>query len=139
MTRTPKALTLAGAALLLGATSACSAAASTYADLDEAPPADKTVPADLPEYALEEFDADSVRWVGDYADTDLWLSEGSDDLAVCLLAYANADDWVGGCAGSGGTMTTGTGGGPTFFVVPDGHDAPSDATQVSNNVYAVGG
>lgn len=132
---TTTALLLTCAAVLLATTTGCAQQRASYADLTEAPAVDKPTPADLPEYALEDFDVETIRWVGEHDGTEFWLGEGAEDYAVCFLGYVDAEDWVGGCAGDGGTMGTRSGDGPVFHVVPDGGDPPSGATKLSNNVY----
>ncbi|NYF14793.1 MULTISPECIES: hypothetical protein [unclassified Pseudoclavibacter] len=138
MARTPKALLLSGATLLLAATAGCSTSASTYADLENAPVVEKPLPTDLDDHALEGFDVDATRWVGEYGGAQLWLGPGVDEYEVCLLYYTEAQEWGGACSGGGGISSTGIGNGLRYAVVPDGEEPRRGATQVSQNVYATG-
>lgn len=138
MAHTTKAMMLAGAALLLGATAGCSAGASTYADLTNDPPVNKPIPTDLESQALEGFDTDSIRWVGEYGGSQLWLAAGTGDFEVCLLQYADAQEWSGSCSGGNGISSSRIGDGPQFQVVPDGQEPREGSDRVSTNVYATG-
>lgn len=130
---------LAGAALLLlGATAGCSGSASTYADLDNLPSIDMPIPADLENQTLDGFDTESIRWVGEYEGSQLWLAAGTDEFEVCLLQYADAREWSGSCSGGDGISSARIGDGPQFQVVPDGQEPREGSDRVSNNVYATG-
>ena len=130
---------LAGAALLLGATAGCSENTATYADLDNDASVDKPLPASLEEHSLDGFDTESIRWVGEYGGSQLWLAAGTDEFEVCLLQYADAQEWSGSCSGGNGISSARIGSGPQFPVVPDGQEPRDGSDKVASNVYATGG
>jgi hypothetical protein len=119
----------------VGMTSGCLSQAASdpeYTDLSTESSTQKDTPVTLPDYALESFDLETIRWVGEHEGTDLWLASGLDEFSICLLAYPNETEWVGGCGG--GDMTL-SGSGRTYFVVADAATAPSNAVAISENVY----
>ncbi|TFD78253.1 hypothetical protein [Cryobacterium fucosi] len=90
--------------------------ADGFSDLQRAPRAEDAIPSGLPDYALDGFDTDSVRFVGVVDDTRLYLARGR-DLPVCLLAYRAAAEWQGAC---GSNMTTMKSAGFEVMIVQDG-------------------
>ncbi|MBE1513280.1 hypothetical protein [Nesterenkonia halotolerans] len=124
---------LAVAGLALASVSGC---AGPYRDLDEDSLSEREVPDSLPEYALEDFDHDTTRWVGEYKEDQLWLSEGTATRSVCLLVYPDDENWIAGCGGL--QLGLGRGAGAEYLVLPDDTDPPSDATAISSNVYVLG-
>lgn len=113
----------------------CSAGESTFADLRGDAEDGPALPAALPSHALDEFDEETVRWVGSSGGTDLWLGEGADPNTICLLAYPEGGDWVAACGGAMGLVEMGGVAG-RFVIVPDSASAPSNATAISENVYS---
>lgn len=113
----------------------CSAQTFSYSDLEGPGSAGRPPPTDLPSSALDGFNRQHIRWVGERAGTSVWLSTGVEARPVCLLSYTDAQEWVTGCGGQG--LTVGSPPGPTFKVVADGVDAPPSATAVSSNVYVL--
>lgn len=107
----------------------------TFADLDATAVNEKELPAELPDYALEGADLESVRWVGEHEGTNIWLAapvEGS-DYDACILAFPDAQNWTSGC---GGGVS-----GPDerwYAIVPDGQEPPEGSTALSANVYVNG-
>jgi hypothetical protein len=125
------------ATAVVGLTSGCLSQAAQdpqYTDLSSESSARDT-PVELPDYALESFDLETIRWVGEREGTELWLAEGSDPFTVCLLAYPNETEWVSGCGGRGGGTSLSGSDGRTYVIVADGATAPSNATPISTNVY----
>lgn len=120
------ALALASIILLVG----CSAPQGAFTDLQ----GKRDIRDELPQLgdgAYDNVDVETSRLVGEHEGTLLWLAEGLDDSAVCLVADAG-DDWIVGC-GRAAVKVGGAAG--SFEVVPDGAIAPESATQVSENVY----
>ena len=118
---------------LILVTSGCTSASPQLTDLDQAPTVDHPLPAELPSYATEELDRESIRWVGEHEGADLWLASHQDDETWCVIAYPDADDWVVGCGG-GVTRASGPNG-ITYSIVPDGMSAPDGFIAVSENVF----
>lgn len=103
-----------------------------YADLQ----GDRETRDELPQladYAYDDLDVSSSRFVGEHDGTSLWLAQDLDNSTVCLVADAGDDEWIVGCGG-GSTNIGGIAG--LFEVVPDSVPAPEGAMQVSENVYA---
>ncbi|TFC64036.1 hypothetical protein E3O62_01750 [Cryobacterium sp. TMT2-15-1] len=90
--------------------------AEGFSDLRSTPSAEDAVPSSLPDYALDDFDTDSLRFVSAVDETQLYLARGR-DFPVCLLAYRTATDWQGAC---GPSMTTIASPGFEVMVVQDG-------------------
>jgi len=112
---------------------ACSLSEDTYSDLERPRTADEmTLPSSLPGYALTDFEAGTVRWVGTDHGVDVFLARGTPSKA-CLLAYADESAWASGCMEPGGTL--GSGGSLTVTVRPDGAPAPDDFDRLSTNVF----
>lgn len=118
---------------LIFVTAGCAPASPGLADLDQAPTVDHPLPAGLPPYATEDLDLESVRWVGEHDDADLWLASHRDEDSWCVIAYPDADDWVVGCGG-GVTRASGPDG-TTYSIVPDGMSAPNGSIAVSENLF----
>lgn len=118
---------------LILVTSGCTSSGTGLADLDQAPTVDHPLPAELPSYATEDLDRESIRWVGEHDGADLWVASHQDDDTSCVIAYPDADDWIVGCGG-GVTRAAGPDG-ITYSIVPDGMSAPDGFTAVSENVF----
>lgn len=114
----------------------CFSSGYSYAIFDrQAEPSD-AFPSDLPDYAADDLDPASSRYVTEHEGNALYLVKSSGDAAggVCLLVYPdNSPDWVVAC---GGTPDLGVGG-PTgdYIVRPDAAPAPEKATQISTNIF----
>ncbi|MGO1840263.1 MAG: hypothetical protein ACTH0E_12195 [Candidatus Microbacterium stercoravium] len=122
---------LIAAALVL--LTACSGHQSAFVDLD----GEREAADELPQredYAYENVDVDSSRFVGDHEGTSLWLAQDIRGSGVCLIADASGSDWGVACGGATGLELDGVVG--TFHVVPDAAAPPEGATQISENVYA---
>ncbi|WP_156784783.1 hypothetical protein [Microbacterium sp. BH-3-3-3] len=111
----------------------CSAGAASYAILDRAPQPSDDTPASLPDYASENMDLSTARYVGEHDGTKLWLGEGKDTSTVCLLAYPDDESWLIGCGSEGEVDGTEVG---RFRFQPDGDPAPEGGTEISANVFA---
>lgn len=114
---------------------AATSTAPTFADLIATDVSEKELPAELPDYALDGVDLDSVRWVGEHEGTDVWLAapvEGS-DYDACILAFPDAQDWTSGCGGgvSGPDQRW-------YAIVADGQEPPEGSIALSKNVYVEG-
>ena len=90
--------------------------ANGFSDLSRTPSAEDAIPSGLPDYALDDFDPGSLRFVNAVDGTRLYLARGR-DYPVCLLAYRTATDWQGACGSNMTTMKS-----PSFevMVVQDG-------------------
>jgi hypothetical protein len=124
------------ATVVVGLTSGCLSQAAedpVYSDLVGEPTTQKATPAGLPDDIFDNFDRDTLRWVGEHEGSEVWLAAGNGDFAVCLLIYPNELDWVSGCGG-GGPSVSGPDG-RRFSVVADGAPAPSNSVAISENVY----
>lgn len=121
-------LALASIVLLSG----CMASQDAYADLQGDRESHDELPR-LADYAYDNVDVSTSRFVGEYDGTSLWLARGLEDSSICIVAAAADDAWFAGCGGA----TTKIGGiAGTFEVIPDGARGPEGATRVSENVYA---
>jgi len=131
-------LARAGAAFVVALTvltsvAACSLSEDAYSDLERPRTADEmTLPSSLPGYALTDFEADTVRWVGTDDGVDVFLARGTPSKA-CLLAYADKSVWASGCMEPGGSLSLGSS--LTLTVRPDGAPAPDDFKSLSTNVF----
>lgn len=121
-------LALASIVLLSG----CTVSQDAYADLRGDQETHDELPR-LADYAYDNVDVSTSRFVGEYEGTSLWLAQGLEDSSICIVAAAADDAWVAGC-GSGTTKISGITG--TFEAIPDGAIGPEGATRVSENVYA---
>ncbi|NYF11994.1 hypothetical protein HDC34_000288 [Pseudoclavibacter sp. JAI123] len=104
----------------------------TFADLEATAANEKALPVELPDYALEGADLESVRWVGEHEGTDVWLAapvEGS-DYDACILTFPDAQNWTSGCGGgvSGPDQRW-------YAIVADGQEPPEGSIPLSENVY----
>lgn len=133
MIRVLQVVGVAAASLLLAA---CSSGTG-YSDLDrEATEAD-LLPSELPAYATERWDADSVRYVGERDDVSYYVGTTDEPRGgVCVLHYASGDDWFGACGGPLGV--TSSGGGRTVVVAPDGSEELESGVRVGENVAVTG-
>lgn len=105
-----------------------------YPILDRGAEAADAVPNTLPDYAGNNADLSSSRFVGEHDGTSLWLMKGNDPATVCLLAYPDADGWVIGCSDMAGQSGVG-GPGTQYVYQPDFAPAPEDSIEISANVY----
>lgn len=122
------ALAVVSGLLLTG----CAAQQGTLTDLQRDHESGDELPQ-LDDHAYEAVDVESSRFVGEHEGTSLWLAEGREASAVCLVADPGDADWVVGCGG----LPIGVDGlAGHFEVVPDGAPAPEGVTQISENVYA---
>lgn len=112
----------------------CAVSGPTYSVLAQDVQAEDALPEALPDYAGDEADLASARFVGEHDGSDLWLARAHDESRICLLAYADDDAWVLGCSGAGEPLGIGGVAG-TFKVVPDGEPGPDGAVQISENLY----
>jgi hypothetical protein len=118
-------------ALALGLALAACATGPSYSDLDRVATPDDAWPIDLPAYASDGLDVESVRLVGHDGTTALYLATDTmADQSVCLLVYPGSGNWVVGCGGDG--MTVGGGSNSRYTVHSDGEAAGS--TVISGNV-----
>ncbi|WP_218219675.1 hypothetical protein [Nesterenkonia sp. Act20] len=107
----------------------------TFTDLEQDPENERAVPDSVPDRALDHFDRDATRWVGEYKGTQLWLGMAKDDTGPCLLSVPRNEDWLAGC---GGGQVQISGGGRVYIAVPDDAEQPRNSTPVSTNVFARG-
>lgn len=128
-------LTGAVTAAIAVALAGCTAPGTGYADLEGDPAAGHDVPAALAADLPEEMDAESLRWVGDHDDVQLWLSRRAELPGICALAFVDDEDWSFGCGT--GTLTFYGDGVGTFAVLADGMSPPEHAVPVSENVFAL--
>jgi hypothetical protein len=112
--------------------SGCLDGGSGFAVLDRPAESADALPTDLPDYAFDNLDPESARFVADHDGVELYLTRGADS-GICLLAYPNAEDWVVGC--SGGRWLKVGGRSTKYEVRADGAPAPEGATALSANVY----
>jgi hypothetical protein len=119
----------AGLVLAASALTGC-VGGQTFSDLEREPSADDALPAVNINANIDEA---SVRFVGEYEGTRLWLMES--DQGMCLLQYPNSREWTSGCTESAGEFGS-AGPGGTFVVIPDDGYPPKGAVKISENVYA---
>ena len=122
------ALVLASITLLSG----CSTDLVGFSDLQGERESRDELP-ELTDYAYDDVDVSTSRYVGEHAGTSLWLARGLENSTVCLVADAGEDEWVVGCGG-GTVGVDGLAG--KYQVVVDGVQAPEGAVKISENVYA---
>ena len=122
------AFTLASFALLSG----CAAQQSSFTDLQGSRESQDELPQ-LADYAYDDVDESTSRFIAEHEGTSLWLAAGLEDSTVCLVADAGAEAWVVTC-GAGAFNSSGVTG--TFEVAPDGATAPEGSMQISENVHA---
>jgi hypothetical protein len=112
--------------------SACSAqGAGAFSDLDREASAADALPASVGVH--DAVDASSVRFVGEYEATRLWLMET--DRGLCLVMYRDGGEWLSSCTEPAGELGA-SGSGGDFVVIRDGGYPPPGAIRVSANVYA---
>jgi len=137
MGSTGKLASLVGVGLLAALTlTGCINQGSGFAALDrEAEPSD-AMPAGLPDYADDDLDPMSSRFVGEHNGNALYLAKGKGGGGrICLLIYPDdSASWVIGCGGALEFRV----GGPTgdYTVRPDGAPAPEHSIEVATNVFA---
>lgn len=120
---------MAAVAVVVLSLMGCSTA-DGYSDLLREPSAEDAIPTNLPDYALDGFDLDSVRFVRAVDDTRLYLARGR-DLPVCLLAYRGAADFQAAC---GSEMTTMQSASFEFMIVKDGTPNREGWTKAGENI-----
>jgi len=101
-----------------------------FSDLDRAATEADVLPAELPEYAVEDFDLDSLRLVGELDKRQLYLARGH-DYPVCVLIYPGPEDWSSTC---GSEMLTTTIGSYEVQVVSDPFPSKDGWTSVGQNI-----
>ena len=113
----------------------CMNSGSGLAALDrEAEPGD-ALPADLPDYADDNLEPMSSRFVGEHNGNALYLAKGKEVNHICLLVHPdNSAEWVIGCGGSPEFGVGGPSGG--YVVRPDGALVPEDYVEIATNVFA---
>ncbi|GAA1162481.1 hypothetical protein [Nesterenkonia sandarakina] len=127
------ALTIALTALI--GTSGCSEPTERYSDLTEDATSEKPLPDAIHDHDL---DPESVRWVGEHEDSELWLGLGANVGGTCLVVYPDDDRWVTGCS-TGDEVSVSNGDGWDYRVRPDSAELPEGAIQVSYNVFVTRG
>lgn len=108
----------------------------TFTDLEQDTETQRAVPDLVPERALDHFDRDTTRWIGEYKGTQLWLGMAKDLQGPCLLSVPRNEDWISGCGG--GQLELRGGDGRAYIAVPDDAEQPRNSTPVSTNVFARG-
>ncbi|RXZ51856.1 hypothetical protein [Agromyces binzhouensis] len=133
-----KIASLAGTSLLVVLVlTGCIDSGSGFAVLERDAVVADALPADLPDYADDELEPLSSRFVGEHDGNMLFLAKGKEPGTVCLAVYPNATDWVIGCGG--GSAEFGVGGPSGGYIVrPDGAPAPELHREVATNVFARG-
>lgn len=106
-----------------------------FSDLDREPSADDAMPVAAGAWEAGEIDEASVRFVGEYEGTKLWLMKS--ERGLCLLQYPASREWISGCTEPAGQFGT-SGPGGNFIVIPDDGYPPEGATKISENVYSQG-
>lgn len=101
-----------------------------YSDLEREPTAEDALPADLPGYATETMEPDTIRFVDVADDRRIYLAEGTES-PVCVLAYKDATAWVSSC---GSDMMTTSSGSFEVMVVSDNWPDEEGWTRVGENV-----
>ncbi|MBZ4487717.1 hypothetical protein LQ938_02695 [Microbacterium sp. cx-55] len=107
------------------------AGGTRWSDLDREPSADDAIPGSVT--WVDGADESSVRFVGEYEGTRLWLLRT--ERGICLVQYPESKEWASGCTEPAGEFAT-SGPGGSFRVYPDDGIPPDDAVQISENVYA---
>ncbi|GAA2585975.1 hypothetical protein [Microbacterium binotii] len=119
---------LAAALALAGCTSV-----GSYTDLESTET--RALPDAVTEDARANLDLDSMRWVGQYEGTDVWLARGSKAGEICIFTYPGDGAWASVCGGEGGELGVSGPDQRVYMVVPDGGDSPEGSIAVSHNVY----
>lgn len=127
---------LVAVSLISIALTGCTTGSAGYPIFDRAAQPEDTTPTSLPDYARDNIDLITTRYVGEHHGTQLWLGKGREAATVCLLAYPDDHDWVIGCGGEGQNEVYGVKVG-RFVFQPDEHPAPEDSEAISDNVYFI--
>lgn len=128
VTKIGRVSAIAAAVLVL---SAC-AVDATYSDLSRDATADDQWPSAIADDAGDGLDLASSRLVGRDGDIALYLVQSTESSrGICILAYANDDDWTLGCGGDG-VEISGVGN-STYVIRSDGRGDPGKA--ISKNVF----
>ena len=101
-----------------------------YADLDREASAADTAPADLPDYALDEMDTGTLRFVDEFDHMRVFLAKGNDQ-PLCILIYVNELDWTSSC---GSEMMSASTGNLEVMIVNDATPERKGWTRVSDNL-----
>jgi hypothetical protein len=101
-----------------------------YSDLEREPSAEDALPADLPDYATEDMEPGTIRFVVEADDRRIFLAEGTES-PVCVLAVESETNWVSSC---GSSMMTTTSGSFAVMVVSDGLPAEEGWSRFGENV-----
>ncbi|WP_404433886.1 hypothetical protein LG299_05100 [Microbacterium lacus] len=119
------------AALLAG----CSSSGTNYSALDQQVKPGDELPRAI-DNGGDEIAADTARFVGEHDGVSLWLARAERPDIVCLIVYANDQDWVTGCGAEGGPIGVG---GPSggYVLSPDGAPTPDGSRQLTDNVDVV--
>lgn len=132
-----KIASLAGTSLIAVLTlTGCIDPGTGFAVLDREAVAADALPADLPDYADDNLEPSSSRFVGEHDGNMLFLAKGREPRTVCLAIYPNATDWVIGCGGGGEFAVGGPSGG--YTVRPDSAPEPELHREVAPNVFVRG-
>jgi hypothetical protein len=101
-----------------------------FSDLEREPLQEDAVPTSLPDYAFDDIEAGTVRFVDVIGDHHLYLTKGT-ELPVCLLAYADDADWFASC---GSNMLTISADNFEAMVVDDSMPTKGGWTRAGRNV-----
>lgn len=95
------------------------------------------LPTSLPDYATNQLDLTTSRFVGDYDGSAIYVVQSSDDAPFCVLIYPKSPptDWVMGC-GDGIPLTVTAPGGLSVKLLPR-NQAPDGWTPLDANVSAM--
>lgn len=93
------------------------------------------LPTDLPDYADDNLDPASSRFVGEHDGDRLYLAKG-EDSSVCLVIFPDDGEWVAGCSGDYAPFTVGSQA-LGYEVRPDSAPVPTGAERISENVFVL--
>lgn len=97
------------------------------------PQAADRLPAELPDYAMEELKVDTSRFIGEHEEAAIYLVEGSQERApVCVVVWGTPQAWVVGCGGV--PMSVGGLGIPDVQVSPVGESLGDKEIRLDANV-----
>lgn len=103
------------------------------AAFDRPAEASDQLPAELPDYAIEELKTDTSRLVGEFQGSAIYLVEGSQVRSpVCAVAWSGPQTWIVGCGGL--PMKMAGLGVPDVRVVPSGEPLAAGETRLDENV-----
>lgn len=110
-----------------------------WSDLDREPTASDALPDDLPPYAADGLDTETVRFAGEKDGVAVWLARPADERGVCMLAYGDAETWFSACGGEGGGGASGIGIGELLFQPDDLPVQDERMVPLSENVFIKAG